>query len=125
MDYEVCMLDAAGPWLRLCHTHAQTQTGVDYRVQLTTTQPRFGGLRWWFLCPMVRDGQACGCRVGTLYLPPGGRFFGCRHCHCLNYTTSQESHQLDTEFRDLARVLGWDFTDVKRAMQRIRRGRVA
>lgn len=26
-------------------------------------------------------------RVGELYLPPGARYFGCRHCHRLTYKT--------------------------------------
>jgi hypothetical protein len=36
------------------------------------------------------SGQACNRRVGKLYFPPGGRYFGCRHCYCLTYRTVQE-----------------------------------
>jgi len=29
--------------------------------------------------------------VGKLYLPPGGKYFGCRHCYNLTYKSCQES----------------------------------
>ena len=33
-----------------------------------------------------------------LYLPPGGRYFGCRECHGLAYRSSQEAHQEERLF---------------------------
>jgi len=66
------------------------QKELKYDVRLTTTRPRFGGLRWWFLCPLLSDGRPCGRRVGKLYLPPRGRYFGCRQCHNLTYKSCQE-----------------------------------
>ena len=57
---------------------------------VTTTRPRFGGLRWWFVCPLLVDGVACRRRVGKLYLPPRARYLGCRHCHQLTYRSCQE-----------------------------------
>jgi hypothetical protein len=73
----------------LTHASTKEQESLDYRVRLTTTQPRFGGLRWWFVCPLGVNGRACSRRVGKLYLPPGRRYFGCRHCHGLTYTSAQ------------------------------------
>ena len=35
-------------------------------------------------------GEACYWQVAKLYLPPGSRYFGCRHCHNLTYTSCQE-----------------------------------
>jgi hypothetical protein len=29
--------------------------------------------------------------VGTLYLSPGGKYFGCRHCYDLSYESRNES----------------------------------
>lgn len=62
-------------------------------VFLTSTRPTFGGLRWWFRCP-IKDsrGYRCENRVGKLYLPPGDVYFGCRECHRLTYT-SHQSHK--------------------------------
>ena len=60
-------------------------------IHLTTTPPNYGGVRWWFQCP-VKDlsGRRCGRRVGKLYLPPGEAYFGCRGCHGLTYQSRQE-----------------------------------
>ena len=88
ISYEVNTSDAP-PWLRLSYTFAASGEAVDYRVPLVTTRPRFGGLRWWFVCPLVVGGRPCGRRAGKLYLPPGGRYFGCRRCHELTYESVQ------------------------------------
>jgi len=61
---------------------------VDYHVRLTTSSLPWGGSRYWFICPL--DG--CGRRVGCLYLPSGGRYFGCRHCYDLTYESRQEGN---------------------------------
>ena len=41
----------------------------DQTVRLETTPCRFGGVRWWWVCP------ASGRRCATLYLPNGGELF--------------------------------------------------
>jgi hypothetical protein len=56
-------------------------------------------VRWWFVCPLSRNGIACHRRVRKLYL--SGRYFGCRHCHRLTYRSSQES---DSRVYKLARA---------------------
>jgi hypothetical protein len=90
IGYEVNTLDPAAPWLRLSYTVTATQEQLDYRVGLTTTRPRFGGLRWWIICPLVVNGRPCQRRIGKLYLPPGGCYYGCRHCYDLTYTSCQQ-----------------------------------
>jgi hypothetical protein len=77
-------------WLRLFYSITKTNEPLDYHLRLTTTRPRFGGLRWWFMCPLVVNERPCGRRVGKLYLPPGCRYFGCRRCYALTYTSSQQ-----------------------------------
>ena len=52
----------------------------DYLIPITTTQPRIGGVRYWFRCPVEHDRKPCGKRVKKLYLPPGEETFGCRYC---------------------------------------------
>jgi hypothetical protein len=47
---------------------------------------------------------------------PGGRYFGCRQCHGLTYTSCQESHKYDGLYRLVARNMGSDLDSVKRAM---------
>jgi hypothetical protein len=87
------------------------------RVQLLTTKPHFGGVRWWFECPFSwKGGEPCGRRVGKLYLPPRERRFGCRQCHDLTYKSSQESHRYD---RLCALVAGEDSGEVFEALRRV------
>lgn len=64
----------------------------DYKVQLTTTQCHFGGVRYWFICPLTNTatGMSCRRRVGVLYL--AGKWFGCRHCYDLCYASQKVDH---------------------------------
>jgi len=60
------------------------------RIKLQETKPHFGGVRWWFTCPLTTgNGTLCGRRVGKLYLPHGKLEFGCRECHGLTYWSVQ------------------------------------
>jgi len=64
--------------------------GAVVPVVVQITHPYFGGVRWWFTCPCTVNCRVCGRRVRKLYLPPGARYFGCRHCHDLTYRSVQE-----------------------------------
>jgi hypothetical protein len=81
------------------------KTNFDYKTRLVFTPCHFGGRRWWFICPLVKDGRACNRRVGVLYLA-GGKYFGCRHCYNLTYKSSKESHCFDRLFRDMGKSMG-------------------
>ena len=50
---------------------------IEQEIRLTTTRLRFGGVRWWFICPHS------GARVGRLHLPPGSSRFAARRAHGL------------------------------------------
>lgn len=77
------------------------------RINLTTTVPHYGGVRWWFQCPnRDRSGRVCGRRVGKLYLPPGEAYFGCRECHALTYQSRQEHRTGLAGLRPLAEITG-------------------
>ena len=73
----------------------------EYPVRVQYTKPYFGGKRYWFTCPLVINGKACQRRVGKLYQPPGGDYFGCRHCYDLVYLSSRESHKWDSMWKRL------------------------
>jgi hypothetical protein len=91
----VCESDTLNPdeaWRRLSYTVKQHGKPVGFTVLLTATRPNFGGVRWWFVCPVSQRGRACDRRVGKLYLPPGGKYFGCRHCYDLTYTSCRRSY---------------------------------
>ncbi len=44
----------------------------------------------WSLGTLSWSGRYCGKRVGKIYSAPGSRYFGCRHCQDLTYTSCQE-----------------------------------
>ena len=75
--------------LRLLYRTMTANADLDYSVPLVTTRCHLGGVRWWFICPLTKNGIACGRRVRKLYL--SGQYFGCRHCHELTYTSTQQS----------------------------------
>jgi hypothetical protein len=58
-------------------------------IHLTTTEPYGGGVRWWFMCPLVREGVRCERRVAKLYFDPRRQLFGCRQCLGLAYGSTQ------------------------------------
>ena len=80
--------------LRLYYTitknNSEKNTNIDYKVLLASTRCNFGGRRFWFLCPLAKNDRPCQKRVGVLYLPPGGSYFGCRYCYNLTYRSQKE-----------------------------------
>ena len=68
-----------------------SQTGsprhITTEARLVTTQPYFGGERYWVTCPLDSTGRM----ISKLYLPPGALQFGCRECHNLTYASCQDS----------------------------------
>jgi hypothetical protein len=88
VSYRLRVGPAAGT-LRLLYSIQAQNADCDYPVRLVTTPCHLGGVRWWFVCPLVKNGAACGRRVRKLYLC--GKYFGCRHCHGLTYRSCQES----------------------------------
>lgn len=95
-------LDPHNATLGLNYTITDRSTGektpYDYSIPLEYTTPHFGGKRWWMRCALFVNGRECNRRVSILYLPPGGRYFGCRHCYRLIYESSCDSHKYDRMF---------------------------
>lgn len=74
---------------------------MDFEVRLLTTRPNYGGLRWYFTCPVNKTGRSCNHRVQKLYLPPGSQHFACRYCYELTYRSCQRhDKRLDAYLRD-------------------------
>ena len=78
------------PRVRLRYSIMSSGEALDYRIDLQTTRPHFGGLRWWFTCPLVTADRPCRRRCEKLYMPPGGKHYGCRECYDLSYTSRRE-----------------------------------
>lgn len=87
------VINESDPHIKLNYTYTNPQiskkTDFDYKIQITTTPCNYGGKRYWFICPLVIQGKACGRRVGVIYL--GGKHFGCRHCYDLSYSSKNEN----------------------------------
>lgn len=90
------------PKVRLQYKFTESCLEIDYPISLTHTELAWGAKRWWFICPLKKDGYQCNQRVGKLYLPPGGKYFGCRHCYELTYTSCQESHKYDSFYKQFS-----------------------
>ena len=86
--------------VRLHYNHEEEP--VDYRVSLTTTQPYYGGIRWWFVCPVN------GSRATKLHLPSGSNMFASRQAFDLAYRSQNEtaSDRMLTKAQDIRRNLG-------------------
>lgn len=93
------------------------EINLSYRVALTTTPCNYGGERFWFICPAVRNGVDCKRRVGVLYKPKRGcPYFACLRCHNLTY----ESRNLSG--RKKAFGIPWSYPEImefKRNTKRI------
>ena len=116
IGYEANLVDLGAAWLKL--TYTANGNPMDYSVRLGTTQPTYGGRRWWFLCPLARKDGGPPRRVAKLYLPPGGKYFGSRQTHGLAYTSCQESGKYDGLYRRLAADMGMDVASIKRGLKR-------
>lgn len=88
----VTKLDSIGPICTLSYQWQGTEE-VEVPIRLQSTPTQFGGIRWWFTCPLSRNGVPCDRRTAKVYLPPGGKYFGCRICHDLTYRSAQEAHR--------------------------------
>lgn len=80
-------------YLRIHYTQTDNSSGekkdFDYKIPLTTTPCRYGGKRYWFICPWYKNGIYCGRRVGVLY--KDGDYFACRHCYNLTYNSRKQN----------------------------------
>ena len=88
--------------MKLQYKFTESGQEMDYPISLTHTVLAWGAKRWWFNCPLIKNGIPCNHRVGKLYLPPGYQYFGCRHCYNLTYSSCQESHKYDSFYNQIA-----------------------
>ena len=96
----VARRDEATATLRFDVDHSSRRTGLQTQhVQIESTPCRFGGRRWWWVCP------ATGRRCAKLYLPNGGTRFLSRGrgAYRLVYA-SQRLRAIDRSHNRLARV---------------------
>lgn len=84
---------------------------INYRIELTTTPCNYGGKRYWFICPLTKDGKNCRRRVGVLFNT--GKYFGCRHCNRIAYNSQMSGGRF--------RINSISIKDVERAEKEVKR----
>jgi hypothetical protein len=94
-DYEANLVHPAHAYVRL--HQRENDLLPDYRVRIEQAPCRFGGSRWWWICPLT------SLRANTLYLPPGATTFACRKAYCLAYPSEREN-RLDSTYSRQQRV---------------------
>jgi len=112
VQYGVC-LKLKSPYIVLQHNGNKTK--ISYSVFLSYTHPNFGGFRYWFNCPK------CGKRVGKLYMAPGSKYFLCRQCQNLTYTSCRKSHSDDTIIKHMSSKTSLSWIEAKQAILDIRK----
>ncbi|MBI2473389.1 hypothetical protein HYV70_02445 [Candidatus Uhrbacteria bacterium] len=79
-------------YMRLMYTNTSAWSGekteIDYEIPIVTTGCNYGGIRFWFRCPLNANGVYCGRRIGVLYKI--SQYYGCRHCGDLVYAAQNE-----------------------------------
>lgn len=74
-------------YIKLNYTHTnrwtEEKSDMNFTISLATTPCNYGGVRYWFICPLSKNGKYCGRRVGVLFSI--GKWFGCRHCGDIAY----------------------------------------
>lgn len=94
------LTDAEYAWLKLSFTltpYGGQPQQIEQRITLSSTNPNYGGRRWWMLCPVTGE------RVAKMHMPPGGGKFASRNAWRLGYH-SQRMGQSDQVFEELFRL---------------------
>jgi hypothetical protein len=96
-----------------------TKERMNYLIRLVSSQAPFGGVRWYFLCPLAVNGLVCSRKAIKLFLRGDSSYFGCRHCNDLTYVSAQGSHKLDSFYTQVSRMLGnrWTPNQIKAALR--------
>lgn len=99
------------PYIRLSYNPIEK---IDYIIFLTSTNPNYGGFRYWFSCP------GCGNRVWKLYLSPESKYFRCRQCQNLTYISCRVSHSDDPIIKKISVSKGLSWNQAKQVLSDIR-----
>jgi hypothetical protein len=113
IGYEADLSDQDNAWLRL--HYRRNGEPVDYRVRLVTSTPHYGGLRWWFICPLVRNDGGPPRRKNCISCPVEST--GSRESYGLTYTSCQESGKNGRLWRTLGAEIGTDEKTIRRLMK--------
>jgi hypothetical protein len=99
ISYEAIMSEPGDERLVLTYSRGSgaDKESVRQEIRVVSTQPHYGGKRWWLVCP-YRGG-----RCAKLFLPPGGDRFASRKAWRIAYK-SQRAAWHDKPFERLNRL---------------------
>jgi len=104
IGYEINTGNPDNMWMRVHYTATirGEKHDMDYKITITTTEPHYGGRRFWFICPHT------GARAAVLYCPPGSKWFASRKAYNLKYFSQSESpdHRAISRMWRLKKKLG-------------------
>ena len=102
VGYEVYTRDRSYMWMRLHYTHTPYYSGepenMDYKIQIVTTRPHYGGERFWFVCPLTHE------RAAVLYSPSGSKWFASRHAFRRLKYRSQSRSAYDRAYNKIKKL---------------------
>lgn len=113
IGYECNTLDLNNSYLRLSYKFTDTDQSFDYKIRLVRTFPRYGGIRFWFICPER------GKRVGKLYLVPSDGRFVSRHVYKLSYASQMRgklNRAIDKKWKIMSKVDGISYPERPKGM---------
>ena len=93
-------------YLRVHYTLTDRDKVMDYKIPLITTKAHFGGVRFWFKCPVT------GRKAAKLYLPYGANFFACRQAYRLKYASQSQSYEnrvINKKWKIVRKTGGYDY----------------
>ena len=115
ISFFVFLHGEASDCIKLKYTHtdrwSEKKSEMFFEVPFTSTSCNYSGKRYWFICPLTKNGQYCGRRVGVLYSI--GKWFGCRHCGNIAYAKQMEGGKF--------RWNGVSVPDIERAEKEVKR----
>lgn len=122
IGYECMTHFADNSYLRLSYKLTDTDRSIDYKIRLVRTYPRYGGVRFWFICPER------GKRVAKLYLIPSDGRFVSRHVYKVYYASQMRGEAdrvIDKKWKILGKVDGTYFPQRPKGMHQKTFDRIA
>lgn len=98
--------DLNGAYLRVHYTLTDSGKAMDYNIPLIATKAHFGGVRFWFKCPVT------GRKATKLFLPYGATFFACRQAYRLKYASQSQSYEdrvINKKWKIVQKTGGYDY----------------
>lgn len=91
---KIAWIGVKGEGDRIKLTYRSRTPGADWvdvieYIEIARVACYLGGFRAYFICPGIVDGHPCRRRAVKLYGP--GRYFLCRHCYRLAYSSQYET----------------------------------